>query len=571
MKNTTKPTRNTITACMLAFATGCCLIAASTISANAATVKWSSASQTVGEAAGTATITATLDGPAAGPVTIPYVVSGTANGADHSLVSGSLVINEPNTTGQITFVITDDMLPEVDETVVVQMGVVTGATAVAPTTHIVRIKDNDLNRDTAGLSFCIAFPGNRIVPSVTDEQVLELFLVGEPIASATQITGTVSVASIGFFETFTVEPGIVTKITVPTDAAVRTSDVVEVGKAVIINADAPITVYGLNTVTSVPVPGASSSDGFLAFPEQTLGNDYLVMSNTGIGNQFTVVGAADGTTVSITPSIDIVPGILQGTMFNGARDGNKPAGDSYDIVLNRGDVYQVRHGLIDAGDFTGTSIVASKSIAVFGGDLCGEVPYKKQYCDHLVEQLTPTCSWGKSYQTMPFSGRFAEVFRFMASEDNTQIDVSREDPPGSGNIVTTTVASGLMRGEFVEFINGEGNSAKPPAPLHIQASAPILAAQMMPGTTFDDKLGDPSMMILAQFEQYLPSYTIATPPTGFDTHYINLVVSDLDIANVSINGDPISGFTATPFTAFVFLIERDILPPSLRRSSMLKS
>lgn len=490
MKNTTPLQRNTIIARWFAFASGCCLAAASTGMTSAATVKWSAASQTVAESEGTATLTA--------------------------------------------------------------------ATIGTPQTQIILIQDNDLNRDTAGLSFCIAFPGNRDVTGVTDPQLLELFIVGEPLPPATQITGTVSVGAIGFSQAFTVQSGGVTTITVPANAAVKTSDVIEVNKAVIIDADSPITVYGLNSGLSTLVPGASSSDGFLAFPEQTLGVDHLILSNSGIGNQFTVVGSTDGTTVTITPSVDILPGILQGTTGNGTH----LAGVPYNIVLNRGDVYQVRHGLDDQSDFTGTSVVGSAPIAVFGGDLCGEVPYDVQFCDHLVEQLTPTESWGKSYQTMPFKNRLAEVYRFLASEDNTQVDVTREDPPGSGTIVTTTVATGLMRGEFVDFFNGEpkyiyppGASPvlnpsfpKPPVPLDIQASAPLLASQVMPGTKFDDNLGDPGMMNLAWFEQYLPVYTIATPSSGFDTHFLNLIVSELDTANVLLNGIPLSVFTATPFT-----------------------
>lgn len=461
--------------------------------ADAATVSWSKSSQIVSETSGTATISAVLDAPAAGPVTIPFVVAGSADAADHSLAAGSIVINAPDTAGHLTFAITDDMLPEADETILVQMGAVTGATVGSPNTTIVQILDDDLNRDTAGVSFSITFPGNRVIAGYTNPQLLELFVVGEPVAPATSISGTVSCGAIGFSQNFTVQSGVVTTITVPSAAAINTSDGIEVNKAIQIQADAPITVYGLNTVISDLIPGVGSSDGFLAFPEQALGIDHLIMANTGIGNQFTVVAAEDNTTVTITPSIDVAPGILSGKTLNG----NRPAGVPYNIVLNRGDVYQLRHGLDDQADFSGTSVVSDKPISVFGGDYCGEVPYDVQYCDHLVEQLMPTESWGESYQSMPLKNRMVEVFRFMASEDGTQVDVSREEPPGSGNIVTTTLATGLMRGEFVEFINGGPTQQNTPVPLDIQASAPLLAAQEMPGTTYDDVIGDPSMMNLA--------------------------------------------------------------------------
>ena len=78
--------------------------------------------------------------------------------------------------------------------------------------------------------------------------------------------------------------------------------------------------------------------------------------------------------------------MIQGTGSNG----NHPAGVPFNITLNRGDVYQLRHGLDDKADFTGTTVVGNKPIAVFGGDLCGEVPYDVQFCDHMVEQMMPT-------------------------------------------------------------------------------------------------------------------------------------------------------------------------------------
>lgn len=40
---------------------------------------------------------------------------------------------------------------------------------------------------------------------------------------------------------------------------------------------------------------------------------------------------------------------------------------------------------------------------------------------------------------------------------------------------------------------------------------------------------------------------IATPTMGFDSHFINLVVSDLDQNNILINGMPVSAFTTETF------------------------
>ena len=107
-------------------------------------VNWSGPSQTVGEAVGPVTVTATLSTVSGLDVTVPYAVSGTAaNPEDHDLANGSVVILAGNLNGSVAFNVVNDVMSEVDETVIVTMGAPTNATLGATTVHTVTITDDD--------------------------------------------------------------------------------------------------------------------------------------------------------------------------------------------------------------------------------------------------------------------------------------------------------------------------------------------------------------------------------------------------------------------------------------------
>jgi hypothetical protein len=60
-------------------------------------------------------------------------------------------------------------------------------------------------------------------------------------------------------------------------------------------------------------------------------------------------------------------------------------------------------------------------------------------------------------------------------------------------------------------------------PAEIAASEPVLVAQFAHGTTYDSVLGDPTLLLVPPVEQFLDHYTLATPLTGFDVNYLNIV------------------------------------------------
>ena len=365
--------------------------------------------------------------------------------------------------------------------------------------------------DLLGTDFVVVFEENYWPSQVT------LFLSG-PQATA----GVVSIPSAGFTEPFTVTPGVVSKVVLPPYSNFSSSDVVEQGAAVRVSATEQITVYGLNQLTL-------STDAFAALPTEVLGQRYRVVAWSGGLNgpsQFAIAGvpAFDGdtttpTTVTITPS---------------AAAGGRPAGVPYSIVLNPFDAYQLQ----SEGDLTGSLIQANRPIAVYAGNRCANIPTQETgFCDHVVEQLPPVDTWGTEALTVPLATRTAgDTFRILADQNGTVVQLDGASPESFT----------LNAGQFAER-NLSGN-------YRITASAPILVTQYSNGTQWDGVTSDPFMMLIPSADQFIRSYTFATPGTGFPENYANIVALTSDVAagNVLLDGAslPAAAFTALPGTAF---------------------
>src|SRR5437588_8030976 len=88
----------------------------------------------------------------------------------------------------------------------------------------------------------------------------------------------------------------------------------------------------------------------------------------------------------------------------------------------------------------------------------------------------------------------------------------------------------------------------------IAANHPILVAQISEGSTSDGNTNaDPFMALVPPYDQFGGSYTLATPASGFATHYVNVVAPTAGIDNaILLDGVAIPGasFTAIGKSAF---------------------
>lgn len=364
-----------------------------------------------------------------------------------------------------------------------------------------------LAADSLGKEFWLAFERNFDNAGVTPT----LFITG-PISTA----GRVEIPGISYSQDFTVTPGTVTSINVPTSVLVSADDgVADLG--IHISSNEEISVYGLNLKTR-------TTDAYLGLPVDILGTEYIVMSSPTVGttgnnaSQFAVVAIADDTSITITPS---------------TAAGSRVAGVPFTVPLNQGQVYHLS-ALTTSADLTGTIITSDKPVAVFGGNRGANMPVGFGFADHLVEQLTPVVTWGRDFVTMPLATRLkGDPFRIVAAQDGTEIEVN--------NAIVAT----LNRGQFFQTILT--------GPSKITASKPIMVAQYSAGTEFDGVISDPFMSLVAPVEQLLTNYTLSTPAAGFRTNYINIVAPQQSIASILVDGVaiPPTNFVAISDSGFV--------------------
>ena len=108
------------------------------------TVQFTSASQISAGETGTMTITAQLSAASGLAVSVPFTLGGNATlTSDYTISASPLSIAAGSTTATITITIATDALPEANETVIVNMGTPTNATASGTTTHTATIRDDD--------------------------------------------------------------------------------------------------------------------------------------------------------------------------------------------------------------------------------------------------------------------------------------------------------------------------------------------------------------------------------------------------------------------------------------------
>ena len=355
--------------------------------------------------------------------------------------------------------------------------------------------------DSVGNDFWLAFPSNFL-----GSGNLTLYISGTEEGS-----GTVAVPGEEMSQPFTVTPGAVTSVTIPSNYQITTADGIQ-DDGIHVTASTDVAVYGVNQQ-------GGTSGGYLGLPVDALGQRYRALGYQGLGapypSQLTVVATADDTTITITPKTAV---------------GSHAAGEPYTVDLDAGQVYQVQEAL----DVTGTVVESSAPVAVFGGSECSNVPVGYPACDHLVQQLPPTSAWGTDFLTVRFAARSkGDTYRVLANEDNTEVSVN-------GDLVAT-----LGAGEFWESVLPADATQAGSEGVLIHTSKPTLVAQYGNSTMYDFATGDPLMMLVPPAGQYVNSYTLAAPGIDGYTPYASLIVPTDDIGSVELDGDalPAEDFT----------------------------
>ena len=358
------------------------------------------------------------------------------------------------------------------------------------------------------------------------------------ITADSNTSGTVSVPGESWSQNFSVTANSVTVVTIPSNKSYNDCSDCITKKGVNVTSKKDIIVYAHHYQDD-------QSDATLVLPTRTLGKSYFVVGYNQVSldnsgrNTFGIVAVKDGTKINITPT--------QSISKNGG--GTLPANATYSITLDKGDFYQ---GVASSGafsaDLTGTQIEVidtgananCRSIAVFSGSTYLSI---NSGCsgtrsgDNLLEQMFPITSWGSSFVLVPALGRNSDNFRFIASEDGTEVVAF--------NTGAAPDVFYLNKGDFGE-IDKEANVR------NVVSNKPIMAVQFQRTASCDgwrNRTGDPSMTILNPLEQTLKDITLYSSSFyDIDNHYINVVIPTSAKSTFTVDGVG-KTFTAVPNNA----------------------
>ncbi|WP_295772747.1 PKD domain-containing protein [uncultured Mucilaginibacter sp.] len=312
---------------------------------------------------------------------------------------------------------------------------------------------------------------------------------------------------------------------------------------------------GIHIVSGYPISAfahiyrGSVSGATLLLPVNSMGKEYFSINYTQVSNSnipggnnsekikpsysaFNVIATEDATTVEITPKAALISG--------------RPAGVKFQVLLNKGEVYQ---GL-SSSDLTGSSIrsVSSgttlcKKIVVFSGSSkigigcngnlnTGNISATS---DNLFQQVYPTETWGKNYYAVPLKERNYDIFRVIFSDAATK--ATKDGVP------IPTPANG-----YYEF--------KTQTPVVVKADKPIQLVQYTPSqnetincSSSNNDTGDPEMIFLPPIEQGLRQVTVYSPSEAAirsNKSFINVVIPTNAVSTFKIDGQAYAGFSAMP-------------------------
>ncbi len=301
-----------------------------------------------------------------------------------------------------------------------------------------------------------------------------------------------------------------------------------------ITATIPVIAYQFNPLENVSV---FSNDASLLLPTNSISGDYVVTSwpqtisrsnpdagfNLDLRAFLTIVGTADDTSVTVTPTANIIPTSMTGPLPMGAMIGRP-----FTVRLGRYDVLNLETGTF-LSDFTGTRIQTNNPVSVFAGSEASDSPiwnvFGERLCcaDHLEEQIYPRRTAAQDYVLPHMPSRTAAVlaaggpvamvlepqwYRFVAVGDgmtHVRTTLPRDSTDPDSIPIEFDLLSGQQRTlrAFREFeahadgplavatvTGGQATTGIPPGPI--------------PG-------GDPSFIMIPPIRQWRQNYVFLTP------------------------------------------------------------
>ncbi|MCQ4165883.1 putative Ig domain-containing protein [Tahibacter harae] len=351
------------------------------------------------------------------------------------------------------------------------------------------------------------------------------------VAALEGAEGYVEIAGLNYRQNFTLAAGGIAEIQLPWQA-MNVANLMAANKGIHVVSDRPVTVVSLNRLMA-------STDAAVIYPVEVLGTHYTVIDYPrlfGEGGQAAIVATQDNTVISIAPPATGRPVQRPGAAGT----------DAWSVTLQRGQAYAMSawEGLSHFAPYSGTRIVASAPIAVFGGSLCADVPDEVSACNHLYEQLLPDRNLGQDFLAGDLATRaVGNMYRFVATEDDTAIY--------AGNRLIAVLRAGHTAQRILD------------GPVAIHATKPVQAFLIALGEHADSGRRDvpPGVPVSPSGDtdgDLLDPFAIALPPVGtelsdylFTTaqepamklHYAGITIPESAVASLRLDGAAVSGVT----------------------------
>ena len=292
-----------------------------------------------------------------------------------------------------------------------------------------------------------------------------------------------------------------------------------------------IIVETINSSQTIQVMGFSdsfgSSDGFLAVPiiQYRSNFTYSYASLTASARSFNSIVAVvacgniaqDDITYSTENSFLVVSSFVKGGFaLSNQKTFFSAAMSEYNTL-----------GLLRASrrDITGFRAISSQPIGFMTGHECAEIQLGEDTCDHIIEQIPPSYTWGYNFFVAPFEVRAGYVFKVWPRYNGTSFTVYCSDG--------TNFNISIFQFNEINVDNRQRFELNSQSYCYIQSDRPLLVMQYGFSHEHDNnhQFGDPNMVLVAPISQYLNKHVFTTNVSmytrqndDFTSHYISVTV-----------------------------------------------
>ena len=314
----------------------------------------------------------------------------------------------------------------------------------------------------------------------------------------------------------------------------------------------------------------NSAGASMIFPTSTWNSSYTVQayggpSNNGLPNSFFfVIANEDNTQITFSPTSPIIDSTANTIFADNPPDIKYPAGGTYSVTLNRGQVFNAMGSITGSGnaassagfDLSGTTVstTCDKKIAVFGGNGRCLVTTPLQCAaptsgsDNMVQQMIPSVAWGTLYYTVPTKTMEWNLFRIYVRVAGTVVKVN-------GVVLGAGAYNATGKFYILETNQPSVISADNPISVTQFVIAGICATQGASSPIGLNGKGDPEMIILSAAQQSITGVTIYSPPFAnglAGASYINVVIPQTGVSSFKLDGAAVADTGTSSYNGILY-------------------